>query len=152
MVAFKRGQAGITSIGSTAADGAHAATPAATLFRRCQYANLLARWIRRRRAEVIASGQRLKYRDFITVALIIDQAGMFPDNWIYIHEPGVSVGRIQNFKNWSPAMVPDPRYTCWALILLLRFGFDVEYAGRGSGRDGRARARETRAGRRNQGR
>ena len=36
---------------------------------------------------------------------------MFPDNWIYIHDPGVKVGRIQNFKNWSAEMVPDPRYT-----------------------------------------
>ena len=35
-----------------------------------------------------------------------------PDNWIYVHEPGVRVGRIQNFKNWSPAMVPDPNKTC----------------------------------------
>ncbi|HEY6421479.1 MAG TPA: NAD(P)/FAD-dependent oxidoreductase [Candidatus Binataceae bacterium] len=61
--------------------------------------------------EVVAAARSLRYRDFITVALIIDQADLFPDNWIYIHAPGVSVGRIQNFKNWSPAMVPDPRYT-----------------------------------------
>ena len=41
---------------------------------------------------------------------------LFPDNWIYIHEPGVSVGRIQrNSKNWSPGMVPDPRYTVLGL-------------------------------------
>ena len=66
-------------------------------------------------AEVVAAANRLKYRDFITVALIIDQADMFPDNWIYIHEPGVKVGRIQNFKNWSPAMVPDQRFTVLGL-------------------------------------
>lgn len=54
----------------------------------------------------------LKYRDFITVALMIDAPDMFPDQWIYIHDPGVKVGRIQNFKNWSPAMVPDPSTSC----------------------------------------
>ncbi|MBW2193904.1 MAG: hypothetical protein JRF27_08980, partial [Deltaproteobacteria bacterium] len=43
---------------------------------------------------------------------IIDQASLFPDQWIYVHSPDVSVGRIQNFKNWSPAMVPDPDKTC----------------------------------------
>jgi protoporphyrinogen oxidase len=54
---------------------------------------------------------RLRYRDFMTVALILDQPSVFPDQWIYIHEPGVRVGRIQNFKNWSPEMVPDARFT-----------------------------------------
>ena len=45
----------------------------------------------------------LKYRDFLTVCLIVNRADVFPDNWIYIHDPGVRVGRIQNFKNWSPS-------------------------------------------------
>ena len=66
-------------------------------------------------AEVLEAARSLKYRDFITVALIIDQADIFPDQWIYIHDPGVRVGRIQNFKNWSPAMVPDPRYSVLGL-------------------------------------
>ncbi len=61
--------------------------------------------------EVKEAAEKLGYRDFITVALILDQDEVFPDQWIYIHEPGVRVGRIQNFKNWSPAMVPDARYT-----------------------------------------
>jgi hypothetical protein len=64
---------------------------------------------------VLASARGLRYRDFITVALIIDQAELFPDNWIYIHDPGVRVGRIQNFKNWSAEMVPDPRFTVLGL-------------------------------------
>ena len=55
------------------------------------------------------------YRDFLTVALIVKGKELFPDNWIYIHEPGVNVGRIQNFKNWSPEMVPDANYTCLGL-------------------------------------
>jgi protoporphyrinogen oxidase len=64
---------------------------------------------------VIAAAKRLRYRDFITAAVIVDQAQIFPDQWIYIHEPRVNVGRIQNFKNWSPHMVPDPRYTVLGL-------------------------------------
>lgn len=54
----------------------------------------------------------LTYRDFILVALIINQDKIFPDNWIYIHEPEVYVGRIQNFKNWSSHMVEDDTSTC----------------------------------------
>ncbi|HEX2681159.1 MAG TPA: FAD-dependent oxidoreductase, partial [Candidatus Dormibacteraeota bacterium] len=57
----------------------------------------------------------LAYRDFISIALMIDRPNVFPDNWIYIHDPGVRVGRIQNFKNWSPDMVPDPSKTCLGL-------------------------------------
>src|SRR5204863_7088891 len=57
----------------------------------------------------------LGYRDFISIALMIDRQHVFPDNWIYIHDPGVHVGRIQNFKNWSPDMVPDQSKTCLGL-------------------------------------
>ncbi len=59
-------------------------------------------------AEVLVAAGALKYRDFLTVVLIVDQPETFPDNWIYVHEPAVRVGRVQNFKNWSPEMVPDP--------------------------------------------
>ncbi|MGE3277347.1 MAG: NAD(P)/FAD-dependent oxidoreductase [Vicinamibacterales bacterium] len=58
---------------------------------------------------------RLRYRGFLTVALIVDQHDVFADNWIYVHEPSVRMGRIQNFKNWSPDMVPDPAQTCLGL-------------------------------------
>jgi len=57
----------------------------------------------------------LGYRDFISVAVMIDRADLFPDNWIYVHDPSVKVGRIQNFKNWSPDMVPDQSKTCLGL-------------------------------------
>jgi protoporphyrinogen oxidase len=63
-------------------------------------------------AAVREAAERLKYRDFITVALILNRKNLFPDNWIYIHEPSVRVGRIQNFKNWSPDMVPNVEKTC----------------------------------------
>jgi protoporphyrinogen oxidase len=48
----------------------------------------------------------LRYRDFLTVALMIDKADVFDDNWIYIHDPSVKVGRVQNFASWSPEMAP----------------------------------------------
>jgi len=54
-----------------------------------------------------ASARSLSYRDFLIVVLIVEAADLFPDNWIYIHDPLVRVGRIQNFKNWSPYMIPE---------------------------------------------
>lgn len=57
------------------------------------------------------AARHLHYRDFLTVCIMVNRAELFPDNWIYIHDPSVKVGRIQNFKNWSPAMVPDPSKT-----------------------------------------
>jgi protoporphyrinogen oxidase len=63
-------------------------------------------------AAVAEAAERLAYRDFILVALILDREKIFPDNWIYVHTPGVKVGRIQNFNNWSRDMVPLPGATC----------------------------------------
>jgi protoporphyrinogen oxidase len=72
-------------------------------------------------AEVRDAGRGLRYRDFLTVSLVIDDREPFPDTWIYIHEPDVRVGRIQNFRSWSPWMVPNDHetsigmeYFCWA--------------------------------------
>ncbi len=64
---------------------------------------------------VLEAARKLKYRDFLTVCLIVDKPDLFPDNWIYVHEPDVRVARIQNFKNWSPDMVPDPGKTSLGL-------------------------------------
>jgi protoporphyrinogen oxidase len=58
-------------------------------------------------ADVRDAARGLRYRDFLTVALVIEDEQMFPDNWIYIHDPTVRVGRIQNFRSWSPSMVPN---------------------------------------------
>ena len=63
----------------------------------------------------LPAAEKLRYRDFITVALIVDKPDLFPDNWIYIHEPNVLVGRIQNFRSWSPEMVPDEKLSCLGL-------------------------------------
>ena len=65
--------------------------------------------------EVLAAANGLTYRDFISVVLIVRRPHLFHDNWIYIHSPEVQVGRVQNFKNWSPDMVPDPEMTSLGL-------------------------------------
>jgi protoporphyrinogen oxidase len=63
-------------------------------------------------AEVMAAAGKLRYRDFLMVALIINRADLFPDNWIYVHDSSVSVARIQNYGNWSSALVPDSSKSC----------------------------------------
>ena len=65
--------------------------------------------------DCVAAADNLRYRDFVTVALVVNKPDLFPDNWIYIHEPSVKVGRIQNFRSWSPEMVPDPNLACLGL-------------------------------------
>jgi protoporphyrinogen oxidase len=57
--------------------------------------------------DVRDAARGLRYREFLTVLLVIKGQDLFPDNWIYIHQPGVRVLRIQNFKSWSPWMVPN---------------------------------------------
>ena len=64
---------------------------------------------------VLTAAKSLRHRDFLTVALIIKDVDCFDDNWIYIHDSSVRVGRIQNFKSWSPHLVPDPDLNCLGL-------------------------------------
>lgn len=66
-------------------------------------------------ALILAAADRLQYRDFLTVVLIVNARDLFPDNWIYIHDPEVRIGRVQNFKNWSSDMVPDQNKSCLGL-------------------------------------
>lgn len=61
--------------------------------------------------DVVKAAGGFRYRDFITVGFIIRGRNLFPDNWIYVHDPAVKVGRIQNYTNWSPEMSPDPSMT-----------------------------------------
>ena len=75
--------------------------------------------------EVVDAAMGLRYRDFLTVALVVDGEDLFPDNWIYIHEPGVRVGRIQNYRSWSPWMVPDPDKACVGLEYFCFVGDDL---------------------------
>lgn len=71
------------------------------------------------------SAKGLGFRDFLTVALIIETSDLFSDNWIYIHEPTVRVGRIQNFRSWSPEMVPDESCSCVGLEYFCFEGDDI---------------------------
>ena len=75
--------------------------------------------------EVLDAARGLRYRDFLTVALVVDGDDLFPDNWIYIHEPSVQVGRIQNYRSWSPWMVPDPDKACVGLEYFCFAGDDL---------------------------
>jgi len=75
--------------------------------------------------EVLEAAGTLRYRDFLTVVLIVDRAEVFPDNWIYIHSPDVRLGRVQNFKNWSPEMVPDDGTTSLGLEYFVQRGDEL---------------------------
>jgi protoporphyrinogen oxidase len=75
-------------------------------------------------AEVRSAAERLRFRDFLTVALVVPQQDAFPDNWIYVHSPEVKVGRIQNFGSWSPYLVQDDR-TCLGLEYFVYEGDDL---------------------------
>jgi protoporphyrinogen oxidase len=73
---------------------------------------------------VRAAAEGLTYRDFMTVALVVPVEYSFPDNWIYIHDPAVKVGRIQNFGSWSPYLVKEGR-TCLGLEFFVNEGDDM---------------------------
>ena len=65
--------------------------------------------------KVVQAANQLKYRDFLVVGLIVQDKNIFDDNWIYIHDPKVKVGRIQNFKSWSPEMVAEKDKNCYGM-------------------------------------
>ena len=74
---------------------------------------------------ILRAAEELKYRDFLTVCLIVKSRDLFPDNWIYVHDPNVKVGRIQNYKNWSTEMVPDPNKSSLGLEYFCNEGDDL---------------------------
>ena len=76
-------------------------------------------------AAVRAAAGRLRFRDFLTIVLVVNRPDVFPDNWVYVHSPEVLLGRIQNFKNWSPEMVPDPGTTSLGLEYFVDEGDEV---------------------------
>lgn len=76
-------------------------------------------------AEVLEAARGLTFRDFITVAVTVPTAAAFADNWIYIHSPDVRVGRVQNFRSWSPYMVPSADMTCLGLEYFVFEGDDL---------------------------
>ena len=76
-------------------------------------------------APVRAAARALRYRDFLIVGLVVGREALFPDNWIYVHSPEVRVGRVQNFKNWSPEMVSDPALSFIGLEYFVNQGDDL---------------------------
>ena len=74
--------------------------------------------------EVAAAASRLRYRDFCLVALMTTEAEPFPDNCIYIHDPGTRAGRVQNFGAWSPDLVV-PGHTCLGVEYFCFEGDDI---------------------------
>lgn len=74
---------------------------------------------------VAAATAGLRYRDFLIIGLVTRGKDSFDDNWIYIHDPSVKVGRIQNFKSWSPGMVPDPDTACYGMEYFCNAGDDT---------------------------
>jgi protoporphyrinogen oxidase len=76
-------------------------------------------------AEAGAAATSLRYRDFLTVVLVMRERRRFDDNWIYVHDPDVRVGRIQNYKSWSPAMVPDAATACYGMEYFCNDGDDL---------------------------
>lgn len=92
-------------------DGETRTFPVTQLISSMPLAELIAAFEPKAPDEVREAARHLAYRDFLIVILILSKPDLFPDQWIYIHTPGVKVGRIQNFKNWSAAMVPDIQTT-----------------------------------------
>lgn len=74
--------------------------------------------------QVLAAADALRFRDFLTVALVVPSAHAMPDNWVYVHSPEVRVGRIQNFGAWSPDMV-KPGRTCLGMEYFVSSGDEL---------------------------
>jgi protoporphyrinogen oxidase len=100
------------------------------------------------RSESLQAAAGLKYRDFMTVALITRGATTLTDNWVYIHDPDIQAGRIQNFRSWSPYLLPDDAHSCFGLEYFCFAGDEtwamsdadlIEFARRELGRTGLAR-------------
>lgn len=72
--------------------------------------------------DILCSASHLKFRSFLVVNVILDMEYLFPDQWIYVHSPEVRLGRIQNYKNWSMEMTPNPKNTSLGLEYFCREG------------------------------
>ncbi|MBV8780349.1 MAG: NAD(P)/FAD-dependent oxidoreductase [Phycisphaerae bacterium] len=115
----------VTSVTATSKEGQSETIPASHVFSSMPLRTLLQIMEPPPPADVMTAANQLAYRDFLTVVLVIDKPEVFPDNWIYIHEPQVKMGRIQNFKSWSPEMVPDPSKACLGLEYFVNEGDEL---------------------------
>lgn len=114
----------ITSV-ETQGRGEHLALAAEQLISSIPLSDLIVRIRPLPPDEVVQAARALHYRAFIIVELILNREHVFPDHWIYVHSPEVRVGRIQNFKNWSAAMVPDSRKTSLGMEFFCDEGDDL---------------------------
>jgi protoporphyrinogen oxidase len=105
----------ITSILARGRDGAEQVFEMDHVISSAPIARLMPALIPSAPEEVRAAANSLSYRAFLTVVLIMNEKDVFPDQWIYIHDTTLQLGRIQNYKNWSPYMVPDPSMSCVGL-------------------------------------
>lgn len=105
--------------------GVHRVIPAETFISSMPLPELLRKLDPPPPPHILEGVAQLKFRDFLTVCVIVDAPDLFPDNWIYVHEPQVTVARIQNFKNWSPHMTPDPAKTSLGLEYFCNEGDEV---------------------------
>ncbi|HEY3870123.1 MAG TPA: NAD(P)/FAD-dependent oxidoreductase [Actinocrinis sp.] len=115
---------GAVAVSVTGPDGAETLVPADHVVSSAPISALVRAMRPEAPAEVLAAADDLRYRDFLTVALVVPLEAGFPDNWIYIHSPGVNVGRIQNFGSWSPFLVKEGR-TCLGLEFFVNEGDEL---------------------------
>lgn len=102
-------------VGHTGEDGAREETTTANVISSAPLREIVENLTPSPTVPMLESASKLGYRDFLTVALVLKDRQVFSDNWLYVHDASVKVGRIQNFKSWSPEMVPDPALTCYGL-------------------------------------
>jgi len=111
----------VTSVTAEHADGSRETLPADHVISSMPFGALVRSMNPAPPPDVIAAADGLKYRDFLTVALVVPERYAFPDNWIYIHAPEVKVGRIQNFGSWSPYLIKEGR-TCLGMEYFVNQG------------------------------
>ena len=110
----------ITALDVRHPDGTEECVAGDMVFSSMPVQQLIGGWVPEAPQPVRDVANGLVYRDFITVGLLLDRLALdggvqahelakrVPDNWIYIQEPDVKVGRLQIFNNWSPYLVADP--------------------------------------------
>jgi len=102
-----------------------AALPAAHLVATIPLRDLVAALDPALPADVAGAASSLRYRDFLVVALILEGEDLFPDTWLYLHDPGIRAGRVQNFRAWSPELVPEPGRSCLGMEYFCSAGDDL---------------------------
>jgi protoporphyrinogen oxidase len=125
VVKVRRGDHGAHSVLAESSDGATTEYPCTEVISSMPISSLVKAMDPTPPPEVLAAAEGLSYRDFLTIALVVPQSEVpWDDNWIYIHDPGVNVGRIQNFGSWSPYLVKEGR-TCLGMEYFVFVGDEL---------------------------